>query len=112
MAVTVARRHGSLQVIEISDMATTDNYCHQQLPDASRHHHHHHHNTPIQQPVATGGAGTLAVQDPCRGGNVAVTGVYRNPATAPLRKMSVDLIRTYKHINEVRQKFITDIGGR
>ena len=26
---------------------------------------------------------------------------YRNPAIAPLRKLSVDLIKTYKHINEV-----------
>lgn len=26
---------------------------------------------------------------------------FRDPATAPLRKMSVDLIKTYKHINEV-----------
>lgn len=27
---------------------------------------------------------------------------FREPATAPLRKLSVDLIKTYKHINEVR----------
>ena len=26
---------------------------------------------------------------------------YRDPSTAPLRKLSVDLIKTYKHINEV-----------
>lgn len=26
---------------------------------------------------------------------------FREPATAPLRKLSVDLIKTYKHINEV-----------
>lgn len=26
---------------------------------------------------------------------------YRDPATGPLRKLSVDLIKTYKHINEV-----------
>lgn len=26
---------------------------------------------------------------------------FRDPATAPLRKLSVDLIKTYKHINEV-----------
>ena len=26
---------------------------------------------------------------------------FRNPANAPLRKLSVDLIKTYKHINEV-----------
>ncbi|KAI4497901.1 hypothetical protein M0802_007017 [Mischocyttarus mexicanus] len=27
---------------------------------------------------------------------------FRDPATAPLRKLSVDLIKTYKHINEVK----------
>ena len=27
---------------------------------------------------------------------------FRDPAAAPLRKLSVDLIKTYKHINEVR----------
>jgi hypothetical protein len=26
---------------------------------------------------------------------------YRDPSAAPLRKLSVDLIKTYKHINEV-----------
>lgn len=26
---------------------------------------------------------------------------FRDPANAPLRKLSVDLIKTYKHINEV-----------
>ena len=26
---------------------------------------------------------------------------FREPATAPLRKLSIDLIKTYKHINEV-----------
>jgi len=30
---------------------------------------------------------------------------FRDPATAPLRKLSVDLIKTYKHINEVRSCF-------
>lgn len=27
---------------------------------------------------------------------------FRDPASAPLRKLSVDLIKTYKHINEVK----------
>lgn len=27
--------------------------------------------------------------------------LFRDPATGPLRKLSVDLIKTYKHINEV-----------
>ncbi|CAH0726892.1 unnamed protein product, partial [Brenthis ino] len=26
---------------------------------------------------------------------------FRDPSTAPLRKLSVDLIKTYKHINEL-----------
>ncbi|GLD48574.1 aldehyde dehydrogenase, mitochondrial, partial [Lates japonicus] len=26
---------------------------------------------------------------------------FRDPASAPLRKLSVDLIKTYKHINEI-----------
>lgn len=30
---------------------------------------------------------------------------FRDPATAPLRKLSVDLIKTYKHINEVKDLF-------
>jgi hypothetical protein len=29
---------------------------------------------------------------------------FRDPATAPLRKLSVDLIKTYKHINQVRER--------
>lgn len=34
--------------------------------------------------------------------NCSATGLqFRDPATAPLRKLSVDLIKTYKHINEV-----------
>lgn len=32
---------------------------------------------------------------------------FRDPATAPLRKLSVDLIKTYKHINEVRTYLVT-----
>lgn len=31
----------------------------------------------------------------------SVTVTHRDPTTAPLRKLSVDLIKTYKHINEV-----------
>lgn len=30
---------------------------------------------------------------------------FRDPSTAPLRKLSVDLIKTYKHINEVRNYY-------
>ncbi len=31
---------------------------------------------------------------------------FRDPVEAPLRKLSVDLIKTYKHINEVRSFLI------
>ena len=30
---------------------------------------------------------------------------FRDPTSAPLRKLSIDLIKTYKHINEVRVNF-------
>lgn len=32
---------------------------------------------------------------------------FRDPAIAPLRKLSVDLIKTYKHINEVSNYGLT-----
>lgn len=39
---------------------------------------------------------------------------FRDPSTAPLRKLSVDLIKTYKHINEVsyliKKYFISSNG--
>ncbi|XP_028034618.1 serine/threonine-protein kinase minibrain-like [Bombyx mandarina] len=34
---------------------------------------------------------------------------FRDPSTAPLRKLSVDLIKTYKHINEVSTRFVLKI---
>ena len=45
-------------------------------------------NTTPMHPNATVITGTLKPQ-------------FRDPSTAPLRKLSVDLIKTYKHINEV-----------
>lgn len=49
--------------------------------------------TVVTDPTATlGGAGTTARIQPMK---------YREPESAPLRKLSVDLIKTYKHINEV-----------
>ena len=33
--------------------------------------------------------------------NAGLPEVFRDPTVAPLRKLSVDLIKTYKHINEV-----------
>lgn len=33
---------------------------------------------------------------------------YREPSSAPLRKLSVDLIKTYKHINEVSIQLFCD----
>lgn len=47
--------------------------------------------------MAGGGGSTT------RGGGQS--SAYRDPATAPMRKLSVDLIKTYKHINEVRKSF-------
>ena len=47
----------------------------------------------ISMSAVSGGAGVAAA------GQVKPT--YRDPTTAPLRKLSVDLIKTYKHINEV-----------
>ena len=34
--------------------------------------------------------------------NHVIVSAYRDASTAPLRKLSVDLIKTYKFINEVR----------
>ena len=34
---------------------------------------------------------------------------YRDPVEAPLRKLSVDLIKTYKHINEVKSSFLIHV---
>ena len=44
-------------------------------------------------PASPGGSG---------GGSGRIPISFRDPATAPLRKLSVDLIKTYKHINEVK----------
>jgi hypothetical protein len=37
---------------------------------------------------------------------------YRDPVEAPLRKLSVDLIKTYKHINEVKSPFFLLLFNR
>lgn len=81
-------------------MATADGfYEQQQLSDIGLHHRLHH-----QQPTVE--AGTVSVGAGCPDGyhlvdGNAVISPYRDPTTAPIRKLSVDLIRTYKHINEV-----------
>jgi len=36
--------------------------------------------------------------------NHVIVSAYRDASTAPLRKLSVDLIKTYKFINEVPQQ--------
>ena len=46
-----------------------------------------------QQPLTTN-----AIMNPTLS---VVNGGFRDPREAPLRKLSVDLIKTYKHINEV-----------
>lgn len=69
----------------------------------AQHHHHHHlvhpqhqqqHHHHMPQPHM---AGASAVGGPMAGGVAA----YRDPKAAPLFKLSVDLINTYKRINEV-----------
>lgn len=35
-----------------------------------------------------------------------IPNTFREPSSAPLRKLSVDLIKTYKHINEVRRTLL------
>lgn len=47
----------------------------------------------MQQTAEQLAAGNMCVM------NAAV--VYRDPSTAPMRRLSVNLIHTYKHINEV-----------
>jgi hypothetical protein len=91
MAVTVARRRQPLPGAELSTMAAADHYFQvpqQQLPDAGQPHHHH------QQPGNVYSDSFHVVSN-------AVAISYRDPTTAPLRKLSVDLIKTYKLINEV-----------
>lgn len=53
----------------------------------------------INMPSGSAAGGRLAGGGSTRyhsGGN------YREPVTAPIRMLSTDLIKTYKHINEVR----------
>ena len=62
---------------------------------------------PPQVQVHSGANGLLSAMAPHN--NLAGAGTatgnggpqFRDPASAPLRKLSVDLIKTYKHINEV-----------
>lgn len=54
------------------------------------HHQPHLHHSQQQQQLAD----VAAMQ-------TKVPSLFREPSTAPLRKLSVDLIKTYKHINEV-----------
>ncbi|GFR86326.1 dual specificity tyrosine-phosphorylation-regulated kinase 1A [Elysia marginata] len=69
----------------------------------SLHHHHHHHNQQQvqhhqhqhhQQQQQQQVADVVAMQ-------TKIPSSFRDSAGAPLRKLSVDLIKTYKHINEV-----------
>jgi dual specificity tyrosine-phosphorylation-regulated kinase 1 len=83
-----------------------------------------HHRQQHQQPggaqhaaaaaavlVDCSGGGGLVVNDVAMAGGAGmglttdgynhVVSAFRDPTTAPLRKLSVDLIKTYKHINEV-----------
>ena len=56
----------------------------------------------VMNPVSTGGLVPSNGLMNSAGVGLHPSGVqFRDPATAPLRKLSVDLIKTYKHINEV-----------
>jgi hypothetical protein len=50
-----------------------------------------------------GGSGVMTQETPAdiHAMQARIPHRFRDPATAPLRKLSVDLIKTYKHINEV-----------
>merc|ERR1712228_860327 len=52
---------------------------------------------PIAAPLSSGAVMTAGAIPPGTNGLMP----FRDPSTAPLRKLSVDLIKTYKHINEV-----------
>lgn len=56
---------------------------------------------------AGGGAGGVPQETPAdiHAMQARIPHRFRDPATAPLRKLSVDLIKTYKHINEVKHVF-------
>jgi len=56
---------------------------------------------PLQQPHPAVVAGALPTY------NHVLVSPYRDASTAPLRKLSVDLIKTYKFINEVMAAFFT-----
>lgn len=51
----------------------------------------------------TGTGGHLQMSTPAQppAGGRLPSASYRDPTVGPLRKLSVDLIKTYKHINEV-----------
>ena len=49
----------------------------------------------VNQPSTSSSSSTLPQHSD------ASAGAYRDAAGGPLRKLSVDLIKTYKHINEV-----------
>lgn len=76
--------------------------------DTSHHHHHHHHLRPAATALDSSSAApppssSGGMQQPPRAPQVSI----RDPSTAPLRKLSVDLIKTYKHINDVSTSAIS-----
>ncbi|XP_066589241.1 serine/threonine-protein kinase minibrain [Prorops nasuta] len=58
---------------------------------------------PLPPAVCGGGGGGIPQETPAdiHAMQARIPHRFRDPATAPLRKLSVDLIKTYKHINEV-----------
>ncbi|XP_039249502.2 uncharacterized protein LOC120327151 isoform X1 [Styela clava] len=87
--------------------------CHRLQSSSSSHHHfhsHHHNSTsnhhhPLQ--MAQGGTGQEAqgnLYDQQQQQQEQMSRIpmsFRDSSNAPMRKLSVDLIKTYKHINEV-----------
>ena len=63
-----------------TEYVTAENYHHTASTEAHHAHHHQHH-------ILGTGVG------PGEG--------YRHPSSAPLRKLTVDLIKTYRKINDV-----------
>lgn len=75
--------------------------CHHHLQQPQQHQPQHHHN---QTTSKLNQLSSQQLPDQLSHANnmlVSRQGTFRDPNSAPLRKMSVDLIKTYKRINDV-----------
>lgn len=68
-----------------TDFVPSDGYHHLSSSDVTPHHQHQHHALGM-------GEG------------------YRHPSSAPLRKLTVDLIKTYRKINDVSENVYTYVS--